>query len=77
MSINQSAGIYKCVIHNFSCGTLDEMRAHNAEFVHTHRGKAPCNRCETPTEFVVTTKLKGKSPALCADCKAELLEENS
>ena len=78
MSISQSGETHKCRKHNFSCATIDEMHIHNTEFVHTHRGNAPCNRCKELTEFVITAKLKNKQmPILCAECKAELLEESS
>ena len=70
-------GIFKCGKHDFSCDSMEELSAHNADNVHTIYGTAPCNQCGLAGKFTFTGKMGTKPPALCEDCKTMLLSGSS
>lgn len=67
-------GTFKCGSHDFATDSVEDFAEHNADFSHSIKGIAPCNQCGLSSEFAFTGKMGTKPPALCADCKAMLLE---
>ena len=68
-------GIFKCFKCDIGYDDLDDFNNHIANEVHTHIGVSPCNQCGNSTEYKFTGKLaKGKFPALCNNCKNNLIE---
>ena len=51
-------GTFKDYKNNWSCGSLEEWKAHLAETETTHTGKTECVTCGTNVNFKWTGKLK-------------------
>lgn len=70
-------GTFKCFNCDLGYDDYDDYEQHLAEVSHTHNGVAPCSLCGISTEFkFIGKKAVGKLPALCKDCRGNILEED-